>query len=52
MAALSQMNPLSEKLEFVGQNCNENDVYNVAFKVSMVPSDSMEDYVQKTGRCP
>ena len=46
------MNSLSEKLEFLGQYCNENDVYNVAFKVRMVPSDSMEDSVQKTGRCP
>ena len=33
------------------QNCDENDVYNVAFKEKMVPSDSMEDSVQKTGRC-
>ena len=47
----SQMNSSSEKLEFLGQNCNENDVYNVVFMVRMVPSDSMEDSVQEMGRC-
>ena len=31
---------------------DENDVYNVAFKARMVPSDSMEDSVQKNGKIP
>ena len=46
-----ESNEYLEKLEFLGQNCNENDVYNVAFKVRMVPSDSMEDSIEKMGRC-
>ena len=44
--------PCLKSWNLLGQNCNENDVYNVAFKVRMVPSDSMEDSVQKMGRCP
>ena len=39
------------KLDFLGPNCNENDVYDVAFKIRMVPSDSIEDSVEKMGRC-
>ena len=41
-----------ETLEFLGPNCNENEVYNVAFIQGMVPSDSIEDRVQKMGTCP
>ena len=37
-----------ETLEFFGPNCNENDVYNVLFKVRIVPSDSVEDCDYKT----
>ena len=41
-----------EMLEFLGPNCNENEVYNVAFMREMFPSESIEDSVQKMGRCP
>ena len=43
---------LSGNVRILGPNCNENDVYSVAFKVRMVPSNSMEDSVQIMGRCP
>ena len=43
-----QRHPLS--LDFLGPNCNENDVHNLAFKIRMV-SDSIEDSVEKMGRC-
>ena len=38
--------------EHLGPICNENDVHNVAFKLRIIPSDSIEDYVQNMGRCP
>ena len=42
---------LSGNVRILGPNCNENDVYSMAFKVRMVPSDSMEESVQKKTGC-
>ena len=36
----------------MGQNCNENEVYIVAFIEGMVSSESIEYSVQKTRRYP
>ena len=36
-----------ETLEFLGPKCNENEGYNVTFIQGMVPSESVEDFVQK-----